>query len=69
MPIINNQETDVQFFIIKSLIIYNQGNEVILNYHDVVLIIYNSVFIIHNASHIINNHVIQIVLFINTLEL
>ncbi len=56
-------------YIIKSLIINNQGNEFILNNHDVILIIYNSVFIIYNASHIINNHVIQIVLFINTLEI
>ncbi len=39
VPIINSCGTDVQLFIIKSLIIYNQGNKGILNNHDVVLII------------------------------
>ncbi len=69
MPIINNLVTVVRLFIIKSLIIYNQQNDVILNNHDVVLIIHNNVNIIYNASRIINNHVIRIVLFIKTLEL
>ncbi len=79
VPIINNRITKfanyknlvtvVRLFNIKSLIIYNQQNDVILNNHDVILIIYNNVNIIYSVSHIINNHVIRIVLFINTLEL
>ncbi len=39
---------------------------VIISNHDHISIIYNSVFIIYNTSIIINNHVLQLILFIET---